>query len=149
MSLFKEFPSRNGFFQGYLRYISDNNKIESELNFTQSGQGHEDRNPENVLIKDSVWTSNWDMNYGQWIQIELKNTILDISAYGIGYGGNNYPRTFDFSISYDGLNWKTVHIQNLMICMELKEKFTKLNALMQDFLNGQTEESPELFILKH
>ena len=50
-----------------------------------------------------------DRNYGQWIQIELKNTILDISAYAIGYGGENHPKTFDFSISYDGVNWKTVH----------------------------------------
>ena len=50
MSLVKEFPSRNGFFQGYLRYISDNNKIESELNFTQSGQ------IEMVLFGHQIWT---------------------------------------------------------------------------------------------
>ena len=110
MSIFKEFSTRRGFFQGYLRHISDNNEVNNELIFTESGHFKDDRLPENVVKNDdSMWTSENNVTFGQWIQIELKNTILDISAYGIGHGSDNYPKEFDFSVSFDGKIWKKIH----------------------------------------
>ena len=113
MSIVKEFSHRRGFFNGYLRHISDSNEVSNQLSFSSSGEFQDptnERHPENVVKNDdSMWTSLSNEDFGQWIQIELKQSIFDISAYAIGHGSTNYPKEFDFSVSFDGDNWLTLH----------------------------------------
>ena len=148
--MIKEFSSTRGFFQGFLRFLSDNNKVDNELVFTQSGQLLPDRNPENVLINNNsyVWTSEQNENFGQWIQIELKNTIFDISAYAIGHNGEDYPKTFNFSVSFDGVNWTTLHrLENSDDLKDVQGRIynvERVNARFFKWINGGNNASPIL-----
>ena len=104
------FGTNRGLFQGFLRYIADNNMI-NDLNITSSKIYQPDRVPQNVIDYSSStpFTADNDVNLNQYIQIELKKYFLGISAYALGYSDDNYPGGWDFSVSIDGINWKTLH----------------------------------------
>ena len=105
-----KFSTSRGLFHGFLRYIVDNNMI-NDLNITSSQIYLKERVPQNVVDyeSNSTFTADNDCDLNQYIQIELKNHFIDISAYALGYFEANYPGGWDFSVSLDGINWKTLH----------------------------------------
>ena len=108
MATFQIFSASAGIKNGYLSYIKENCSVYDKLAFNQSGSLM-GRHPADIFINNSLWSSEDNENFGQWIEIELINSFIDISAYGIGHDGNNYPRAFEFSVSFDGEIWKVLH----------------------------------------
>ena len=104
----EQFPISNGPFKGILNHIITQSGV-SNIKLTVSGSAF-NRNPYNVLNYDdpsSVWTSNENTSFGQWLQIELTDRYLDLTGYAIeSYA--NYPTHWDISISFNNLGWIVV-----------------------------------------
>ena len=104
------YSEREGLFKGFLYHLYNEGLLEL-INVTSSGhvQDRVVSNIVNFTSGSNIWTSESNPEYGQWAMIELKNHFIDISSYAIGYSRVNHPRSWDFSISMDGINWKIMH----------------------------------------
>ena len=104
----EQFLSSNGAFKGVLNNIVTNFG-EENVRISVSGS-YEDRDPYNVLEydnPDSIWTSQYSADFGQWLQIELLDRYLDLTAYAL-QSHSNYPTHWDFSVSRNNKDWINV-----------------------------------------
>ena len=65
--------------------------------------------PYNIVKDGYYYSSGGSSDYIQHIQVEIKNKVLTLSHYFINCFQWNGPSCWNFSISYDGINWAVYH----------------------------------------
>ena len=107
----RRYSTSAGLYKGLLYNLVKTGK-KSSINLKASTKPiYPDRVVENIIDydNDNLFTSTYDSNFGQWVQIELLDRFIDLKAYAFGYNGDNYPRHWDIQVSMDGINWNTQH----------------------------------------
>ena len=110
----RQYSTYAGLYRGLLYNLVKTNKNTS-IKLTSSGNApyYPERVVENIIDYDnpnSRFTSTTSAEYGQWVQVELKDRFIDLNAYALGYNGGNYPRHWDINVSMDGKEWNMPHV---------------------------------------
>ena len=110
----KSYPTSAGLYRGLLYNLVKTGKrasIELTSIGTSTAQSEINRVVDNIIDYDNnnIFTSIYNSNFGQWVQVELKDRFIDLKAYALGHNGGNYPRYWDIQVSMDGVNWNTPH----------------------------------------
>jgi hypothetical protein len=108
----RQYSTSAGLYRGLLYNLVKTGKRESiNLTATETYSNYQDRVIDNIIDYDNenMYTSLYDENFGQWVQIELVDRFIDLKAYALGLNGRNYPRHWDVFVSMDGNHWNNPH----------------------------------------
>ena len=98
------FPISNGVSNGALNYII-NHDLQSLIDITSSGSYYTDR-PASDLAKGSVFYTERNNAYGQWIQFRFTKNVFDFQGYSLMANDyREYPFVWKFEVSPDNVYW--------------------------------------------
>jgi hypothetical protein len=109
----RRYSTSDGLYRGLLYNLVKSGR-KSVINTTSSERNslYPERCVENIIDYDNtnLFTSAWNNDYGQWVQVELLDRFIDLKAYAMGINeSNTYPRHWDIMVSMDGDKWNTPH----------------------------------------
>ena len=103
------FPPSNGVSQGAFRYLVNNN-MSSSVSLTSSGFLNENRKPTNLFTFYSYYTSEKNSSFGQWLQMEFIDYVIDLTNYSLrSPSSEGYKVDWKFSVSSNSYTWTDIH----------------------------------------
>ena len=111
------FSVKNGIFQGIIRDIYNNNKLDT-INIEISSENNPNHPKESIVNFTGDYWQSEKAEKGQWISIELKDRWVSLTHFALSSPKLGFPFSFDFEASTDGKDWKLLYSQRDSLALQ-------------------------------
>ena len=107
------FPHQFGMFQGVIQNMVMNEETDKiSINASIFLDNYLPSNVIDFNNLNSYWLSEDDPDFGQWLELELKDRWISLTKFSFHGGGGAPPLSFDFEAKENDKDWVTLYSQN-------------------------------------
>ena len=101
------FPTQRGVSNGIIQYLIDNSYT-AEASITSSGKFYSNR-PASDLLNNSVFYTEKNNSYGQWVLFDFLSFRIDLIGYSINsYDSYEAPSNWRIDVSGSNISWQSI-----------------------------------------